>query len=246
MMNTLGCCDSGLGGMLIVDALHKAYPKLNIVFIADQKNVPYGDKSDEKVQTCARDLFSTFQKMNIHDVVVACNTLCTFVDQDMRESYSDLNIHSIIEPTCFQLKGHDYKKIGVIATSKTIEKHAYLNPLVQLYPNADIFEIKASKLVPIIENGCDEELLKEAVCTYCQLDVDAWILGCTHYPIIRPYLDQKVDVYDSIQAVIDLFKNEDIQGEGIVKVYTSGDPEQMKKSIHSILKTEYDVEYLQI
>ena len=245
-MHTIGCCDSGIGGMLIVDALHKAYPNLDIVFIADQKNVPYGDKTTEQIKGFARGIFEAFRKMNIQDVVGACNTLCVSLDDEIIEEYSDLKIYKIVEPTCKQLINHDYKKIGILATAKTIDTHAYSNELKKTNPNAEVYEIAAPKFVPIIENGCDPILLEEAVKEYTNIEVDSWILGCTHYPLIIPYLNGNYDIYDSRQAVVDLFKDRNMEGTGKITVYTSGDPIQMKQSLQQLLHLDLDVKSIEL
>ncbi len=241
MITTIGCCDSGLGGMLVVKALKEAYPDLNIVFIADQSNVPYGEKSVEDLSRYARAFLDRFRKMEIHEVVIACNTLCANVIGDIQEEYEDLHIFNIIEPTCRQLAGHGYQKINVLATPKTVERHAYQKALGIFCPEAEVHEIPAAKLVPVIEDGCDPLLLKKAVEGYVTEKADAWVLGCTHFPLIRPYLEGKGEIFDSNQAIVDLFKDEQINGEGRVEIYTTKDPDKMKKSIQTLLKCEYDV-----
>lgn len=245
-MHTIGCCDSGLGGMLIVDALHKAYPSLDIVFIADQKNVPYGEKTSEQIKEFARGLFKAFRKMNVQDVVGACNTLCVSLDDEIIEEFSDLNIYKIVEPTCKQLMNHDYQKIGVLATAKTIDTHAYSNELKKTNPNAEVYEIQAPKFVPIIESGCNPIQLEEAVKEYTNIEVDSWILGCTHYPLIIPFLNGNYDIYDSRQAVVDLFKDRKMEGTGKITVYTSGDPVLMKQSIKQLLHLDLDVKSIEL
>lgn len=246
MISTIGCCDSGLGGMLVVDALHQSIPNLNIVYIADQSHVPYGDKTVDQLFKYTRAILDQFKLMGISNIVIACNTLCANVLDDIRNEYPELNLYGIIEPTCLQLKDKGYKKIGVLATNKTIEKHAYLNEIKKVSPESEVLEVKAPKFVPIIENGFDTNLLQQAIAEYCQESVDAWILGCTHYPLIRPYLKDKGDLYDSNQAVISLFKNEEVCGEGKVFVYTSGDPQKMKANIKYLLNTEYDVQSIEL
>lgn len=245
-MHTIGCCDSGLGGMLIVDALHKAYPNLNIVYIADQKNVPYGDKTTEQIKGFARSLFKVFDEMGIVDVVGACNTLCVSLDDEIMNEFSNLNIYTIVEPTCKQLINHDYKKIGVLATSKTVQTHAYFNELKKINPNACVYEIEAPKLVPIIEGGCDPIQLEKVVQDYTNVEVDSWILGCTHYPLILPFLNGNYDIYDSRKAVVDLFRDRTIEGEGKIIVYTSGDPVQMKESLNQLLHLDLDVQKIEL
>ena len=110
-MKTIGCCDSGLGGMLVVDALHKAYPNLDIVYVADQKNVPYGDKNVDELIECARNMFQYFRQQGIKDVVVACNTLCANAVEKLKSDFADLNIYSIISPTCAQLEDMIIRKL---------------------------------------------------------------------------------------------------------------------------------------
>ena len=244
-ITTLGCCDSGLGGLITIHELHLNYPNLNIVYIADQANAPYGDKSIEQLNSIASNIFAVFKEKDINDVLIACNTLC-LTGEYVKEKYPEINVHTIIEPTYKQLEGYDFKTINVLATNRTIESHIYGNALSKLYPNALIREIKATKLVPIIENGFDKELLKKAVNEYCKDDADAWVLGCTHYPLIRPYLKTNGKVFDSIIPIIESFKNVSINGKGKVTIYTTKDPNSLKKSIRDILDFEYDVQYIDL
>ena len=246
MISTIGCCDSGLGGLLCVDALHNAYPKLNIVFIADQMNAPYGEKKLEQLTSFATDIFAIFKNMNISDIVVACNTLCCNGTEQAKKLYPELNVRTIIQPTYEQLIGNKYKTINVLATSKTVQTHIYKNALEKIFPEAYISEIEAPKLVPIIENGYDLKSLKHEVENYCKLDADAWILGCTHYPLIRPFIKTKGDIYDSIQPIIDFYKDKEINGEGTVRILTTGDPKKMKESIKTILGKDYSVEHIKL
>ncbi|MGN1345115.1 MAG: glutamate racemase [Traorella sp.] len=246
MITTLGCCDSGIGGMITVHALHQAYPNLNIVFVADQKHAPYGDKSVEQLEEYRQNIFENFNRMNIDEIVIACNTLCSYGISDIQKKYPQMKLHTIIEPTCKQLKGYDFKTINVLATNYTVKKHVYGKYLEEMFPNATIREMAAPKLVPIIENGCDYDKLKEAVDEYCQSKADAWVLGCTHYPLIRPLMKDDDYVFDSIAPIVNMFKGEEIIGEGKVVVYTSGDPNLMRESIKKILNYEYDVYPIQL
>ena len=95
--------------------------------------------------------------------------------------------------------------------------------------------------MPIIENGCDSDILRKAVESYVSDKADAWVLGCTHFPLIRPFLDGKGELFDSNQAVVDLFRDEQITGEGKMEIYTTKDPARMKESIRTLLGCDYDV-----
>jgi len=245
-IKTLGCCDSGIGGLISVHELHKAYPNLNIVFIADQMNSPYGNKTLSQLNEITVDMFKLFEKMDIKDILVACNTLCCNGVPYAKTLFPDLNVNTIIEPTVNQLKEYDFKTINVLATERTVNTHVYREALSKLFPNALIREIKASKIVPIIENGLDSKLLQEAVDEYCKDDADAWILGCTHYPLIRPYMKTKGMIFDSIEPMIRMLDNVEIKGEGKVTVYTTKSVKDLKENIHNLLNCDYDVQYIEL
>lgn len=248
MIKTIGCCDSGLGGMLVANALRKQYPSADIVFIADQSNVPYGDKTVKQLDFYARSLLNKFREMKVHDVVIACNTLCANVIDDLRDDYQDLHIYSIIEPTCQQLTKSKASKVAVLATAKTVETHAYKKQLKMILPDAQIVEIQAPKLVPIIENGCNEAELKQAVKEYLVEDADAYILGCTHFPLIRKYIEnnRQAEIYDSNEAIVNLFKDEEFAGHGDFKVYTSGNASLMQQRILNLLGEKIEVNEIQL
>ena len=76
--------------------------------------------------------------------------------------------------------------------------------------------------------------------------LDTVILGCTHYPLIRPYLKTKGKVFDSILPIINLLNDVEICGEGKVTIYTTKDPIALKQSIYDILGCEYDVQYIDL
>lgn len=243
-MKTIGCCDSGLGGLLTSKALHEAYPDLDVVFIADQSNVPYGDKTVQELEIYARQFMNTFQEMGIFDVVVACNTLCANALETIREDYPQMNIINIIEPTARQLLGKNYEKIQVLATRRTIETHLYKKLLSEYAPKSEVVEIMAPLLVPLIEKGADEETMKQAIQATAPHKSDAWVLGCTHYPLIAHYLEG--DVYDSNQAVLDLFKDESFDGSGKFDIYTTKDPQVMKKKIKDLFNLSLDVKEIKL
>lgn len=248
MIKTIGCCDSGLGGMLVANALKKQYSNADIVYIADQSNVPYGDKTIEQLDSYARALLNKFREMNISNVVIACNTLCANVVDHLRKDYEDLHIYSIIEPTCLQLMNSGASKVVVLATSKTVETHVYKRYLHQILPNAEILEIKAPKLVPIIENGCNEDELRKVVEEYLVKDADAYVLGCTHFPLIRKFIleKQQVEIYDSNEAIVNLFRNEQFVGNGHFKIYTSGNAQSMEQNILNLFDEKMKVEKIEL
>lgn len=249
-MKRIGCCDSGLGGLLVVSALNKAYPDLDIVYIADQANAPYGNKSVDQLLDYIRSFLSKFETMGIDEVVVACNTLCARVVEEVRDEFPQMTIHSIIAPTVAQLNNETYQKIHVLATENTCQSHAYQKALQTMGYEGEIVEHACPTLVPIIEGGCDPVALeKETKRIVEELgECDAWILGCTHYPLIRPYLSHysSAQIFDSNAAVVELFNDYTMSGQGKVAVYTTKNPEEMKRSIQQLLQKTYIVEKISL
>lgn len=236
-MKTLGVCDSGIGGLLVLFSLHKAYPNMNMVFLADQSHVPYGNKSHDQLKEYAFDLMDEFKRRKIEDVVIACNTLCANVLDEIKPHYEDLHLYGIIEPTVAQLQSHSIQKVLVLATQKTVEKHAYRDAIHALMPFVHVMEVACPKLVPLIENGGSKEQLQKAVNEYIEgIEFDACILGCTHFPLIKDcILEQKdVLVFDSNQAIVDLLKDYDGQGEGKIEIYTTDDAMKLQQMIQRL------------
>lgn len=248
-MKTIGVCDSGIGGLLVMFALHQAYPDLNIVFIADQSHVPYGDKSVAELKSYAQDLLNEFKRRKIKDVVIACNTLCANVVSDLKAEYTDLNLIDIIEPTIVQLKNVDIKKVLVMATTKTVEKKAYSSMIHRFFPTLQVEELACPQLVPLIENEGSNEELQKAVNDYLQdKEFDACVLGCTHFPLVKEMIQKSKEclIFDSNQAVIDALNTQVEKGEGKIEIFTTHDANALENKIHSLFHVSVQVEEISL
>lgn len=249
MKKMIGCIDSGMGGILMVDALVKAYPNLDIVFIADQKHAPYGEKTKEQLYEYASSMLKEFIKRDIYEVLIACNTICANVFDQLSVAFPQLHLIGIIEPTIQQLP-ETIQKAGVLATSKTIAAHAYQKAILNQFADMEVIEIACPAIVPLIEEGAQLECVQQAMDEYLKQlgEVDACVLGCTHYPLVREYVQKKLQcpVYDSNQAVIDLFKNESILGNGNIQIYTTHDPVKLEESIQQLIHQNWKVEKISL
>ena len=248
MKKRLGMIDSGLGGIMVLNACVSAYPNYDYVFIGDQKHAPYGDKSREEIHEFACELLNYFQSQGIEDVIVACNTICANALDSLMKEYPQMKLYGIIDATVKELPS-DVKRVLVLATAKTVAAHAYRDAILHHLPSCEVFETAAVKLVPLLENEGSEEAVTKALEEYLlpyQGKVDAVVLGCTHYPIVRDQIEQimQVPVYDSDAAVIKsvpFVKNEEA---GSVAIYTTKDAKRMHRQIQTIIKKDYDVEEL--
>lgn len=241
---TIGILDSGLGGYSVYHALRAAYPNASFLFLADQANAPFGDKSKEAIFNIACDAIEWFKTQNISEILIACNTISALVVEELIPLYPELKITGIIDPTVRQItEKHD--NILVVATQGTTISEAYPKKIQSLLPGSVGLGKALPQLVIQLEGLAPKETidayLAESLAPY-QDKVQAVILACTHYPLMRSTFEDllKVKVYDSERPIVDLFKNRDL-GQGPSAVLTTKDPAFMAKQIQILFNTEETV-----
>jgi glutamate racemase len=210
----LGVFDSGLGGLTVVRALREALPHERIVYLGDTARVPYGTRAEATVIKyalgCARHLVDR----GVKAIVVACNTVSAVAPAKLRVEL-DLPILGVIEPGARAgVAASKGGRIGVLATTATIASGAYPRAVAAASTRAEVIGQAAPLLVPLAEEGWTEgDVPRLAVRRYLEpfaaANVDVVILGCTHYPLLRPTIDAEVHrllgplarVVDSAHAV---------------------------------------------
>jgi len=195
----IGIFDSGLGGLIVTQAIHKAMPEYDYVYLGDTKRVPYGNKSHDAIYefTCeAMDYL--FREENCEIVVIACNTvsaraLWKIQQNYLPENFKDRKVVGVLIPSAEIAS--NYEKVGVLATSSTVASDAFPEEIKKLNNKAKIFQVPAPMLVPLIEEG-DNTLVKPFLTKYLQplinKKIDALVLGCTHYPILKKEIKEIV------------------------------------------------------
>jgi glutamate racemase len=209
----LGVFDSGLGGLTVVRALRRALPSERIVYLGDTARVPYGTKGAATViryaMSCARHLVAR----DVKAIVVACNTVSAVAPDRMRVEL-DIPILGVIEPGArAAVAATRSGRIGVLATAGTIASGAYPRAIAQVSTRAEVIPQAAPLLVPLAEDGwVDGEVPRLVVRRYveplAQASVDVIVLGCTHYPLLRPVIESEtrslmgpdIAVVDSAEA----------------------------------------------
>lgn len=246
---TIGILDSGLGGYSVYHALRAAYPNASFLFLADQANAPFGDKSKEAIFDIARDAIEWFKSKNIDEILIACNTISALVLNDLIPLYPELKITGIIEPTVRQIKDK-HENILVVATQGTTISEAYPKTIRSLLPGSIGIGKALPQLVIQLEGLAPKETIEtylaESLAPY-QDKVQAVILACTHYPLMRSTFEAllKVKVYDSESPIVELFKNREL-GQGPSAVLTTKDPSFMAKQIQILFNTEETVELTKV
>ncbi len=227
----LGIFDSGLGGLSVLKEILKNNSYSRIVYFGDTARVPYGDKDKETLRKYAIEDIAFLKEKNVDEIVVACGTVSSTVLNEIKDDY-DFKIEGIIDAAVKgALSVTNNNKIGVIATSATINTHVFKQRIENIY------EVACPKFVPLIEKDMiDSRQMDEALDEYLGdlkiAGIDTLILGCTHYPLlsnkITAYFDNKVNLINSGTVLSkELFNGEKI--EPLVEFYVSGDVDDFKK-----------------
>lgn len=194
--------DSGLGGLTCVKAVHALLPHEQIVYFGDTARLPYGSKSAETVTTFVKQIISYLHGFRPKHVLIACNTATALALPALQTHFGDLCISGVVEPgarAAVQAAGaKEMPVIGIIATEATIRAKAYDRAIMRRRQRAKLLLRPAPLLVPIIEEGrqLDDLLVQLALEQYLQpmIDrkMDVLVLGCTHYPILKPLIQEIV------------------------------------------------------
>jgi glutamate racemase len=183
----LGLFDSGLGGLTVVRRVRELLPLHDLVFLADQAHVPYGDRSADDLYDLLRRNLGWLDSQDVGGIVMACNTSCAIADVRGYPS-THAPVLDLIESAAIAMRDAGFGRIGVIATAATVRTGAYGRKLRALMPHARVHEVAAPALVPLVEAGTiDGDEPRAAVAAVCQElpdDVEAVILACTHYPVL--------------------------------------------------------------
>ena len=193
-LSPLGVFDSGLGGLTVVRALRAALPHEDIVYLGDTARVPYGTRGAQTVVRYALGCANALVGRGVKAIVVACNTVSAVAPDRLRIEL-DLPILGVIDPGArAAVSATRNVRIGVLATAGTIASGAYPRAVSALSTRAETTGQAAPLLVPLAEEGWTEgEVPRLAARRYLEplalAGVDVVVLGCTHYPLLRPVLE---------------------------------------------------------
>lgn len=193
-MNNLpiGVFDSGIGGLTVVKEIIKTLPNESIIYLGDTARVPYGNRDEETIKKFSIELVEFLLKQKVKALVVACNTMSAVSLSEIKKK-SNVPIIDVINPTVkYATEMFKNKSIGVIATRATVNSKAYENKFGELGVKVKSKEVPL--LVPVIEEGLLEGEVAEAIARmYLEgFQVDALVLGSTHYPLISKTIQKVV------------------------------------------------------
>lgn len=189
----IGIFDSGLGGLTCVKKVMEIMPGEDIIYFGDTGRVPYGSKSAEIILKYVRQDIRFLQTFDIKYIIIACGTASSAALPLIQDEF-DTDIAGVLEPTCLRAAAATKNgRIGVLGTPGTIRSGKYLQTLKRLNSGLEIYTKACPMFVPLVENGylngpATEIIAKEYLLPLKQSGIDTLILGCTHYPLLRPVI----------------------------------------------------------
>lgn len=206
----IGVFDSGIGGLTVVRALMERLPFENIVYFGDTARVPYGVKSVETIAHYTTQIAAFLLEKQVKLLIIACNTMAAVAAQAVRE-LSPVPVLDVIEAGAVAaVAATRSRQIGVIGTPTTVNSNAYGRAIHILADDARIYSQACPLFVPLVEEGwLDHEVTRLTAHEYLKPvraeHVDTLVLGCTHYPLLKPLLQSvmgpDVKLVDSAEAM---------------------------------------------
>lgn len=202
----IGIFDSGIGGLTVARAIQDLLPHESTIYLGDTARVPYGPKSPATVRRYAREILEWLLAQHVKAVVVACNTATAHALDDLR-TVSPVPVIGVIEPGArAAVVATRNDRVGVIGTTGTVASGAYQRALLALRPGLEVVQQACPLLVPFVEEGwlvhpATRMVIEEYLSPIRTAGVDVLVLGCTHYPLLKPLLThvmgQNVRLIDS-------------------------------------------------
>ena len=190
----IGVFDSGVGGLTVVRALMERLPLEHLIYYGDTARVPYGVKSRATIENYSAQIVSFLLAERVKTLVIACNTIAAVAGESIRAQAGGMPVIDVIAAGAkAALATSKNSHIAVIATNTTVNSNAYARAIHAQNPAARVQSQACPLLVPLVEEGwLDHDVTRLTVREYLKPiladDADTLVLGCTHYPLLKPLL----------------------------------------------------------
>ncbi len=242
----VGVFDSGVGGLTVVLEMLRQMPYESLLYYGDTAHVPYGPREPQELKGFAFSITEHLVKQGCKMVIIACNTSTSLAYEELCAGFR-IPIIGVIEPGVDKaLETTKNMKVGVIATSATVNSGVYQNLLKQKNPDIDVFAASCPSFVPLVEAGKTEGEQAEAAAELylrplVEKGIDTLILGCTHYPFLLSVITKTIGPFvtsvDPARETVSRAKKtlEDIgglrpEGEPMHRFCSSGDAVKFRKT----------------
>lgn len=264
----IGIFDSGYGGLTILNGIRQLLPQYDYLYLGDNARAPYGPRSFDVVYEFTRQAVLRLFEMGCHLVILGCNTasakaLRTIQQHDLPQWDPERRVLGIIRPTA-EVIGDltNSRHVGVLATEGTIKSESYNLEIQKLHPDIQVSGVACPFWVPLVEyNEADspgaDYFVKKRIDQIMNLDpqIDALILGCTHYPLLMPkikkYLPKGVRAIPQGEYVAQSLKSylerhpqieQKCAKSATVHYLTTENPEKFKEQAQLFLHADITVE----
>lgn len=206
----IGIFDSGIGGLTVAHAIQKFLPGEQLIYFGDTAHLPYGDKAPSSIIDYSKRIASFLIDKGCKMIVIACNTASSIAFEEVQKIAGDVPVINVIDPVVEVVDASKYHNIGVIGTRATINSGEYEKRIKKRDAAIVVSSMATPLLVPFIEEHImDDEIgqliIKKYLSQVSLKNIDALILGCTHYPLLKKnielYYSGKVEVFDSANIV---------------------------------------------
>jgi len=208
----IGIFDSGIGGLTVANQISRILPNEDLIYFGDTAHLPYGDKSTAAIQAYSVKICNLLISQDVKAILIACNS-ASAAAYDLVKEYvgSKALVFNVIEPVVDHVSIHfPGKTIGLIGTKQTIYSNIFKKKIEEKNQSIKLKSLATPLLAPMIEEGffnnkISNEVIEEYLSNPTLEEIDALILGCTHYPLIAGQIENfykgKVEVIDSSTIV---------------------------------------------
>lgn len=208
----IGIFDSGIGGLTVAAAIHERMPHERLIYFGDTAHLPYGEKSGKTIQGYAERITKFLLRNECKGIVIACNSASATAYAQVKEvTPTEIPVINVIDPTVeYVAQKYRKGKIGVIGTKATVNSRSYAKRIKKINPNLMVSMLATPLLVSMVEEGFFDNRISQAIINnYLEKStlkhINALILGCTHFPLIKPEVDSfysgETEVIDSSSIV---------------------------------------------
>ncbi|QOI97411.1 MAG: glutamate racemase [Flammeovirgaceae bacterium] len=210
--NPIGIFDSGIGGLTVAHAIKELLPNEQLIYFGDTAHLPYGDKSEAAIQAYSVRIADVLLKKDCKLIVIACNSASSAAYELLKEYVRGVKIINVIDPMV-QWVASNFKNsnVGLIGTKRTVQSGVYLRKIDEANRGITLHQLATPLLAPMIEEGFfNNQISHEIIGQYLSApelsEINALILACTHYPLIRNeiaayYRGRSVIILDSSEVV---------------------------------------------
>jgi glutamate racemase len=242
----VGVFDSGVGGLTVLHECLVTLPHEDFVYLGDHARLPYGPRPIDQVREFSREIGAFLERQDVKLIVVACNAATSAALPQLQEELTVPVIGVITPEAHAAVQATRNRRVGLLATQLTVDAGRYARLVRDLDAGVDFTPVACPRLVPLIE-GDDpygpetEEAVREYAAPLKEAGVDTVILGCTHYPLIRPILQRVFgrdvtlvfSAEETAREVAETLARKRIENEaardGAYRFLTTGDPDAFRE-----------------